>query len=225
LCITDEHAVFLDLNQDEYTALEPSDARALAGYVYEWPSGANRHSEGASSESRELIRALLDEGLLTANGPAGKAATPVSLDRVTASFARPPKGIPRVDIGHVRNFTLSWVVATGMLRTLPLRLAVARAKRRKERVKVAQGGLDVLRAYELMLAYFVLQPNFFERENACLRDSMTVVEFLAHYGVFPTWVFGVRVNPFLAHSWVQAGPTVFNDFAEHVNTFTPIMAI
>ena len=76
-----------------------------------------------------------------------------------------------------------------------------------------------------MTAYFILRQNFFSVVDACLRDSMTVVEFLARYDMYPKWVFGVTMNPFTAHSWVQAGSIVINDSVDHVNRFTPILTI
>jgi hypothetical protein len=71
----------------------------------------------------------------------------------------------------------------------------------------------------------VLRPNFFSEKDACLRDSLTFIEFLALYGMYPTWVFGVTMEPFAAHSWVQQGPMVLNDYIPRVTPFTPIMAI
>ncbi|WP_349770714.1 lasso peptide biosynthesis B2 protein [Steroidobacter cummioxidans] len=52
-----------------------------------------------------------------------------------------------------------------------------------------------------------------------------MVEFLARYDVFPTWVFGVRLEPWGAHCWIQHGPFTFNEGVEKAASYTPIMAV
>jgi len=38
-------------------------------------------------------------------------------------------------------------------------------------------------------------------------------------------VFGVKLNPFSAHCWVQAGDIVLNDAIDHVTIHTPILVV
>jgi len=227
VCIRDDYAVFLDLRQDKYTALEPADARTLSGVVQGWPAGIDRSAEAQrlTGDRDEVIRLLLGERLLTDDAGSGKAATPVSLERATASLLVAPRQLPRVDRRHFGNFVAAWLSATTILRALPLRIGVERARRRKAHRLAGAGEFDSRKAYGLMMAYFILRPNFFSVVDACLRDSMTVIEFLARYDMYPKWVFGVTMNPFTAHSWVQAGSIVVNDSVDHVNRFTPILAI
>jgi hypothetical protein len=59
----------------------------------------------------------------------------------------------------------------------------------------------------------------------CLFDSLALIHFLAQYGLYPDWVFGVSADPFEAHCWVQAGQVVLNDTVERVSAFTPILTI
>jgi hypothetical protein len=58
--------------------------------------------------------------------------------------------------------------------------------------------IDVNEARLLTTVHFTLQP-------ACLRNSLTLLEFLAKYDVYPRCVFGVKRDPFAAHAWVQQG--------------------
>ncbi len=230
VCVADQYAVFLNLTNDKYCALAPPDARALLGTVEGWCAGAacavpkdRQRSETQNCE--KLVRNLLGERILTDDCQTGKAATPVVLTRAAASLAGAPRAVQRINAGHLANFVAAWLAATAMLRIFPLRLAVERVRRRKARQGSKTPPFDVDRAFQLMTAYSILRPNFFSSVNACLRDSLTVVEFLARYQVFPTWAFGVRVNPFAAHSWVQDGDVVLNDDVKNVNKFTPIMTI
>jgi hypothetical protein len=63
------------------------------------------------------------------------------------------------------------------------------------------------------------------RKHVCLYDSLALVEFLAHYRLFPQWVFGVMAEPFAAHCWVQQDDRVLNDSVDYVRGFTPIMVV
>src|SRR6185437_2936191 len=87
VCIANDYAVFLDLRQDKYTALEPADARTLSYVVQGWPTGIELSAEARqpTGDRDEVIRLLLGERLLTDDAATGKAATPVSLERATAS--------------------------------------------------------------------------------------------------------------------------------------------
>ena len=58
-----------------------------------------------------------------------------------------------------------------------------------------------------------------------MRNSLTLLEFLAKYEVYPTCVLGVKMDPFAAHAWVQQGSMVLTDPIAHVKTFTPIMSV
>lgn len=56
-------------------------------------------------------------------------------------------------------------------------------------------------------------------------DSLALLHFLARYRQFPRWVYGVKLKPFRAHCWVQAGDVVVNDIVDNVRGYTPIMSV
>jgi len=102
---------------------------------------------------------------------------------------------------------------------------VQRVAQRKARYSNANEPLDLERARRLIEAFDRMRVFLFSSRDECLHDSLAVIEFLARYRIFPSWVFGVRARPFAAHCWVQAADVVFNDTVEHVSTYVPIMAI
>jgi hypothetical protein len=59
----------------------------------------------------------------------------------------------------------------------------------------------------------------------CLMDALALLDFLGSRQAFPGLVFGVRLNPFGAHCWVQSGDTVLNDRVDHTGLHTPILAV
>lgn len=233
-CETAGHAVFLDLKRDKYTAVPPEDLPVLRAAVHGWPAGAEDAWNSADPTSRtgtrqpdedEIIRDLIREGLLTTDAACGKAAARPNLQTPTTTFFTRERLWPQLDRQHLRNFIYAWGTTTLLFRTLPIRWVVARVRRRKEAQAPKAPPFDIRKARFLTTLHFALQPAFYSSQDACLRNSLTLVEFLARYQVYPTLVFGVRMEPFAAHAWVQEGEVVFGDPVEHVRGFVPIMAV
>jgi hypothetical protein len=59
----------------------------------------------------------------------------------------------------------------------------------------------------------------------CLPDSLTLMQFLAWHRTEGTLVFGVKLDPFAAHCWVQAGDVVLNDRLDRVQRFAPVRTV
>lgn len=77
---------------------------------------------------------------------------------------------------------------------------------------------------ELVSIFHALRP-FYVRRYRCLFDSLCLIEFLATFGHFPQWVFGVKAAPFGAHCWVQKDRCVLNEHVECVRSFTQILVV
>jgi hypothetical protein len=58
-----------------------------------------------------------------------------------------------------------------------------------------------------------------------LFDSLALVHFLRGFGFHPQWVFGVKLDPFGAHCWVQQDGGLLNDELDRTTLFTPIMVV
>src|SRR5262249_17408922 len=78
-------------------------------------------------------------------------------------------------------------------------------------------------ARQLLATVAYVRPWLYGFRGHCLFDSLALIELLAGYGVFPHWVFGVQLRPFVAHTWVQQGRYVLNGTPEHVAAFEPIL--
>jgi hypothetical protein len=116
------------------------------------------------------------------------------------------------------------MVARWSLKHRPIKEVVQAAHLRKKRAATAPAA-DVAKLRELVTAFVHMRPLFCTARDACLLDSVTLMHFLARYGVFPTWVFGVRTEPFYAHCWVQQGDYVFNDTPDFINGFSSILVV
>jgi len=226
VCLNGEHLVLLDLKEDRYWALEAAQTAGLGALVSGWPVGATEaDSESASAEASAALEVLQGRGLLREGIPPGKDATPVKPTAPATeliSETEPSTG-PRLG-SWLRFFTAS-AFAKFVLRTWPFERVIQRVRQRKRLLGAQTGRLDVDRARKLVEAFMRFRIFLFSSKNECLYDSLALLEFLARYGIYPDWVFGVQTRPFAAHCWVQQGDIVFNDTVEHVSGYTPIMVV
>lgn len=229
VCLNGEHLVLLDLKEDRYWALEAAQTAGLGSLVEGWPIRASDVAPSADSppspETSAAIEVLLGRGLLTQGNPPGKSATPVAATlphRELMSDAEAPAG-PQV--GNWVTFFATSTLAKLALRTRPFEHVIERVRRRKELMAPKAAPLDAARARKLVEAFTRYRVFLFSSKDECLYDSLALLEFLARYGIYPDWVFGVQTRPFAAHCWVQYGDIVFNDSVEHVTGFTPIMVV
>lgn len=59
----------------------------------------------------------------------------------------------------------------------------------------------------------------------CLVRSFVLRRLLARRGHPCDWVFGVRLWPFAAHCWLQAGEVALDDIPERLAPYTPILVV
>jgi hypothetical protein len=138
-------------------------------------------------------------------------------DEITAQAVNPSR--------HVLAFLFSLLSSSACLRCVPLRFIVQHVYRRHS-ASLAKGyTFSVSRASALVDAFRLIRPYFFLAKENCLLHALTLVNFLAHYGEFPLWVFGVRSDPWAAHSWVQQDQYLLDCNPESVCGLEPILAI
>ena len=228
VCLNGEHLVLLDLKEDRYWALEAAQTAGLGVLVDGWPVGAPAGAQSTDSPSPETtaaIEVLLGRGLLVQSIPPGKAATPVTatLPMRDLIYETDVSSGPR--LGSWFTFLTASAFAKLALRTWPFERVIRRARQRKELLGPKASPLDAERARKLVEAFARYRVFLFSSKDECLYDSSALLEFLARYGIYPDWVFGVQTRPFAAHCWVQHGDIVFNDTVEHVRGYTPIMVV
>jgi transglutaminase-like putative cysteine protease len=188
----------LDIAGDAYLCL-PGGAAALVG------------DSGAAITAGPLAEALAEGGLLAA-GPAPTRRTPPAWP--TRSIIHDPH--------RERPDARALLAAAGVVADLrraragqgvAAYLALAEADRELSRDPEA-----VLAAARL---FWTIGP-WLPIEGECLPRSAMLVAFLRRLGLAADWVFGVRLWPFNAHCWVQAGDVCLNDDVERLWAYTPI---
>jgi len=228
VCLNGEHLVILDLKEDRYWALEAAQTAGLGALVDGWPvraSDGERSAESPSPETTAALEVLQGRGLLTEGVPPGKAATPVTATAPMRELVSESDTSAGPRLGSWLKFFTASAFAKLALRTWPFERVIRRVKRRKEMLGPKASPLDAERARKLVEAFARYRVFLFSSKDECLYDSLALLEFLARYGIYADWVFGVQTRPFAAHCWVQHGDVVFNDMVEHVRGYTPIMVV
>lgn len=227
LCTTGDHMVLLDVKRDKYLAIDAAHMHVLANVVRGWPLGADPAVTEITSPHvvPAVVRQMLAGGLLTSESTLGKEATPLVMASPTSALIDELTERPAIRLGHVARFLAASVSAALALRRRSLEQIVNTVTRRKREYRQPGAVFDMERAAELVAIFVHLRPFVFTTKEACLFSSLALVNFLACYALFPTWVFGVQTRPFAAHCWVQQDSIVFNDTPDLVLGFTPIMSI
>jgi transglutaminase superfamily protein len=240
VCVQGEHVVFLDVRKDRYFALESARTAGLGCFVPGWPVTAplaidyvRRGFDATAPVIAEqidlaaltgVIALLLEKNILTAESGSGKTAE--------ATVARPLEGDlpadaiderPRIGPDLFCRFVSAAVRARLLLKYRSFEGVIGRVRHRVRR----PSAIDIAdsRLLNLLAGFATLRPFFFAAKDACLFDALSLGEFLAGYGVYPEWVFGVQSRPFAAHCWLQLDGVVLNDTVDHVRRYTPIMIV
>lgn len=232
VCVAGKQVVLLDLEHDKYLAL--AHAHPVGRWVRGWPVPPSdttwplnkTDSQPASAGPEDgLLAKMVSQGLLVTDPAIGKEAAPVVAEPPKAALVEDALNVrPRTTVAHLWHLLSAYTAAKWSLKHRPIKEVVQAATLRKRRAP-STSPLEVGRVRPLVTAFVHLRPLFFTVRNACLLDSLTLVHFLAGYGFFPQWVFGVETDPFYAHCWVQQGDFVFNDTPDYVRRFSPILVV
>ncbi len=228
---TQDGVIFLDLKRDKYFGVSCETVHALASVVDGWQFHHMLPSFAADDNGRaEPVSAaeyLVSTGLLAKADAPGKPARSIRLhnERTMLPIDDQYFGDSPIGTRDVVAFLIAWLSAVASLRLFSIETVINRFRRRK----CAHGGdaetVQVQQAAMLVRKFRRLRPFLFTAADHCLLHSLTLLNFLAYYDVFPMWVLGVKTPPFEAHSWVQHRHFVFDQTPEQVCFFTPILAV
>lgn len=227
VCGRDDCVVLMDLKRLKYFAVDWRRSEALMELVDGWPTPnlnvlrlherASPHRALTSTDS--FIEFLAQQGWITDELHNGKSAVPVvpkipvetfpifSLERATRSYVR-----------YLPQFLLAHRRATWLRKHWGISKIIERIQLRKHTTRVGEVPVDELKL--LVKAHHHLRPLLYSSLDACLDDSLVLLEFLASNKIYADWVFGIRTRPWVPHCWVQAGTTLCNDSVANVRRFS-----
>lgn len=221
------YAVFLDLRNDKYFCLNQYE---LDSFLYLIHHSSYLEENTGLPDKVKNIESLVKKGILTDVKTNGKQVSQIQLESPTADLLGYTFGLePEIRIKDATRILLASWQTVIRFRCLTLEHIFKNIKIRKEHcIKYT---LDNFHGYhsedikELVEIYNLLRPLFFSSHDRCLFVSLVLVEFLSKYDIYPKIVFGVKMEPFAAHCWVQDGSTILNDEVARTAGFTPILAI
>lgn len=204
-CWIDGEAVFLDADRNRYFRLTGPANAALLGLTRQ------------SAASGRGLKTLVERGIVIAPARGPGLVAPTEIAVPGRSLA---EEINMSACGLTAAIEISWDV--GRISRDLRRERLARILRWVAATGPSRRGTGPL---ERPLARFLGARRLVPATPTCLLDSLALFRFLARRGHRPTLVFGVRLDPFAAHCWLQTREAVLNDPAEHASAFTPILAI
>ena len=226
VCVAGKQVVLLDLERDKYLSL--AHPHPVGRWVRGWPvpdSAATNPAINTAGPENGLLAKMISQGLLVADPTRGKEAAPAVTQQPKDALVEYEFDVrPCTNVAQLWSLLRAHAAAKWALRHRPIKAVVEKAQQRKRRAETGVA-VDLNAMRPLVTAFLYLRPWFYTARNACLLDSLTLINFLAGYGFFPQWIFGVKTDPFYAHCWVQEGDCVFNDTPDYVRGFSPILVV
>lgn len=206
-CEVGGELLFLDLRRDRYLALRGKDRMTFDRLRF-----GETGDEGAMTQ-------LAGSGLIVAgNGGRAIRATEIIVpdEDLSASAARSGSGW-----GTALAAARSLIWARRAMR--PARLA--RTAEYLAAAKTDRAGAGKQSEAEGLAAGFAASRWLIPIAPRCLVDALALDRLLLRRGVAATLVFGVRLNPFNAHCWLQTERTILTGTAAEARNFTPILTV
>jgi hypothetical protein len=220
--------ILLDLKRNRYFGIGTRETRALSTLALNW-SEASSAGTGveplAADAAIAMADALIDAGLLSREAPADRVSfcgTAPDLSGALTSAGHELSRETALRLAHVAAFlgALAWT-----RRVLRSRSLYSIACEVRDRKAAAGATFDAQHAIELVGLFRRLRPHTFAARDRCLFHSLALVRFMSRHDVFPTWVIGVRAQPWGAHAWVQQDKLLLDANPEHVCEYTPILTV
>jgi transglutaminase superfamily protein len=220
-CVAGGHIVFLDLERDKYLCLDLEATAALLPYLHgrsfvirDPPPGC-----GSCVDVSHTLAELQQRNLI-AMVPLDQAAPSVEqIALPTRSILAPAGDGYHCTAAEACKVFLAVTRSAVMLRCRTLEKTIAHVTQRRDSAVVARVAVGL----ETLVQRFASCRSGFGRTDACLFNSLALLDFLGLHGLYPKLVFGVCMRPFHAHCWVQHEDAVLGDTLEQVSRFTPIM--
>lgn len=231
-CRTDSGVILLDLRRNRYLAITERDDMSLSTSVRGWPPPSvssatlpTGHLPG-SHDIAQTVGKLRESGILDlADREQLLPSIKIDLTQALVSLGDEIRPQVAINLGHVASMVISCLLAAIALRRG--KLTEIAQQIRSDRVAQENAGrnFNVDSAAQYVAVFRRLRPYLFTSQDRCLLHAVSLLFFLGRYGVHPTWVFGVRTNPWQAHTWVQEGKYLLDTNPEKVCDFTPILGI
>lgn len=203
-CALDGAVVVLDEKQDRYFFLRSAAARAL------------RSLADGLDISDDDARRLLDLRIIAEGAERHAQIEPAMPCPPRASAIELPRSAAQASARLTFDVAVALASAYALLRFRRLE-GVLRRLRRAESAPAEP--TDETIAFAQL---FDRTRSHMPLKRACLLDSVALIRFLDNRGHHADLVIGVKLNPFMAHCWAQAGDLILNESVDRAASFAPI---
>jgi hypothetical protein len=229
-CATEAGVVVLDARRGKYSIVPGDRARSLEVLVQGWPRLplAEAVAGNQTAPSSTLLNSLVRGGIvMPVTDPrlrvCVRAVVSVAQEALLDALAARER--TKIRWRHVVTFSLSVTYAIVMLKCRPFEALLHNLRRRKERRATAPAKHSIAHIRECVRIFSWLRPFAYAESDACLFDSVVLTDFLYRQGVSVDLLIGVRIRPFVAHSWVQTEGLALNGLPEYLAAYTPILSV
>jgi len=213
-CRIDRQLVFLDVGNDRYFQLPRSLEQALISYL-----------DGAEC-AQPAISTLVERGLLIESTDTAVRCRP-NIEPAGRSAVESPQSLRHLRVVELMEvFTI--VVRTRIamkLSTLKHILDGLTAERHRQTMRTEPPAHMPESRLADAAAVFRRARIYVPVEMRCLLDAIAMTRFLLRRRIHAHIVFGIALDPFSAHCWVQVGDLVLNDTVGNVVSHTPIRVV
>lgn len=225
-CIVEGHAIFFDLKSDRFSALDSSSVALLEDAVEGWPGGSGMAPVADEEiDAATCLEDLVNQGLLTEGRALERSITPVSMTPAWRDARSTQTPVRRSGSLPLFRFFLAWTQTWWMTRFWPIERIVTYVRERKDLGRRIAPEVNENDYLEALRDFRQCQRARWLRVGDGIREAVCLLQFMSGLGLYPTWVFGVRLKPFAARSWIQAGDLALNISAESARQFTPILVV
>ncbi|MBB3812652.1 hypothetical protein FHY13_000958 [Xanthomonas arboricola] len=212
-CRIGERLVFLDVGNDRYFRLPETLEHSLLTYLAQDPV--------SDLEINDLVeRGLLVERSQATAGPQ-LPVIPVARSAMEMPVpARRPQLLEKLEVLVLVLSTRLALKRNPLGRVLGSLSAAAQGRGMQQRsaAGLEQRLIDTASVFRRARVWVPV-------EMRCLLDSVALARFLRRRQLDAQVVFGVALDPFSAHCWVQTGDLVLNDTVGNVHAHTPIRVV
>jgi len=206
-CKVGGRAIFLDIHRNRYFALPASTNEAFVKMTVERKTGV------ISAEMlRQIAQGIIPDGPIALASPiiAAPKDDRMGSQAEACTVAR-----------QVLSTWLTMLLAKAILRISPLHIILGWLSKTS-----GQGAQELdYDVVDRIGAAFRKANLFIRSDGNCLANTLAFVWLCQQAGQRPSFVIGVRINPFSAHCWSQDGVIVLNDDCERVLPYEPILVI
>lgn len=222
-CLANGHVIFLDIKNDRYSALPRGVSKRLSSLVTRRAISADEFVD-ACPEIREALSSLIGRGLLQTDAPGPEKVQPRTVNKPCRDLSEANiEGRRRIRFSHMANFLYAYCRA--LLGTKILGIDWLIRDLSHPRSGKAPPGDNGHRLEELMESFRFIRIFFYKETDRCYFDCAVHMYFLRRYSFEPAWVFGVQMEPFHAHCWVQVEDVAITSHLPETGMLRPILVV